>query len=275
MKRPWLLAFAAVAALALAGSAAFALLQSGGKEPAQAKPGLAAISANTPSPSPVLPTETPPPPTETLEPPSPTPAPAAPTAVRAAPSPVPATAPPAPTAALEPCGPAQITVKADFSTQYYMVTGSTVAEINTSLVANGLVATGQRAVGLTAYRTRISSSNCVRADSCAIGSMELDFSGWIILPKHQSPDALEPSLLAAWRNFESLVAVHEGRHATIAREGAAEIRNQLLALGPRANCADLDHEVNRLWNLGLESMARRQQLFHNADAAGQGGLVAR
>lgn len=256
-------------------SVAFAILP--GDDHADRTPS-ARIMESSPTPLPTLdPSPTPVPPTAT---PAPTTAPSAPapTAMPSTSAPRPTTAPrpPPPATAIDPCAPPEVAIQSNFTQATYQLTGATVDELNASLMASPLSdSEGERAVALTEYSFRLTGARCARAGSCAVGQMTIALNGKVTLPKWDPPAGATGALITAWTNFMNKTSVHEGRHVTIAKEGADDLKNQLLAIGPRVNCEELDHQIDIAFRLATEAVGRRQLAFHVADKIGVGGVVAR
>jgi predicted secreted Zn-dependent protease len=155
------------------------------------------------------------------------------------------------------------------------VSGMTVDEINASLDANGPVVDGQKAAGVTRYSYGLNGSFCTSGGSCRIGEMNIHADILVTLPRLTTLAAISPQLRAAWEQFYETVRVHENRHVTIVEEGMAEIRRRLLLLEAQPSCDAVDRAVDQVWLLGSTQMEQRQQAFHAADSAGQGGSVVR
>ena len=168
-----------------------------------------------------------------------------------------------------------VAVTSSFREGYFYVSGSTLEEIGDSLFARAPVVDGELAAGVTEYGFNIRGSRCAQASSCSLGTMTIDVVGRVTLPRHMNPASIAPEAVPVWEQFVDEVKVHEYRHVTIVQEETGSIRRQLLALDPQPNCADMDHEIDKVIAWGMSSLERRQEIFHLADEAGIGNIVAR
>jgi predicted secreted Zn-dependent protease len=166
-----------------------------------------------------------------------------------------------------------VTITSNFSESYYAVTGTTIDELNASLRASPLRVGGQVALGVTGYKLAISGAACRQGSACVVGQMQIDIEGSVTLPQHAAPASMPKDVATIWAAFANLVKVHEYRHVKIVEEGAAEIKRQILALPPQADCPSVDREVEDLWDRGSFQIEQRQEAFHIADAMGAGGSV--
>ena len=168
---------------------------------------------------------------------------------------------------------ASVTIATTRSDATYDVSGTTVEQLNASILANAPKNEGQVAAGLTEYSYGLDGSYCAKPGTCSTGALEITADVQVTLPRLTSQ--LAPDLRQIWDNFANAVSVHEGRHVTILLEGLDEMKRQLLLVQPQPNCDALDHEINKVWLLYSSSMENRQRAFHAADSAGQGGSIVR
>src|SRR4029453_2870781 len=87
----------------------------------------------------------------------------------------------------------------------------------------------------------------------------------VMLPRHETPDALPADLRGRWESFVARVAAHEQRHVDIYLEGAKAMTARLE--GPRAavSCADLEKAIDAEWRAQQADIERAQTEFHAVD----------
>jgi predicted secreted Zn-dependent protease len=158
-------------------------------------------------------------------------------------------------------------VETNVSTTYYLVRGETTAAIFAAIDANGLAATsGQRAVGMTSADWKLTSGDVnAGAVPCVFPSLTIVLHLAVMLPRHETPDAMPADLRDRWERFVTRVAAHEQRHVDIYLEGAKAMKARLEALRTAVSCADLEKAVDAEWRAQQADIERAQTEFHAAD----------
>jgi predicted secreted Zn-dependent protease len=190
-----------------------------------------------------------------------------------APPPEPAVSAPSVTADVSDGCEENVQITTSRSDQTYDVTGTNIDEIADSLSANAPLIEGEPAYGLTEYSYGLDGSFCAGAASCGLGEIEIAAQVTVTLPNLTTFEQLSSDVAQVWSDYAGQVSLHEDRHVRILEEGLAEIKRQLLLIGQRTDCAAIDHEIDKLWNLAAGQLEQRQRAFHIADAQGRGGLV--
>jgi predicted secreted Zn-dependent protease len=155
----------------------------------------------------------------------------------------------------------------------YDVTGTNLDEIAASLEANAPQTAAGAAYGLTEYSSGLNGSFCSAPGSCSLGEISITSDVTVTLPNLTTFNQLSSDVAQVWSDYAEKVAVHEGRHVRILEEGLDDIKRQLLALSEQPDCTTLNHEIDKLWDLGGSQIEARQRAFHVADAQGRGGLI--
>ncbi len=160
-----------------------------------------------------------------------------------------------------------VAVETSVATRYYPVRGTTTAAIFAAIDANGLVeASGQRAVGVTSARWKLTSGDmAVHAVPCVFPSLTVMLDLVVMLPRHETPDDLPADLRGHWEGFVARVAAHEQRHADIYLEGAQAMKARLEATRTAVTCADLEKAIDAAWRAQQADIERAQAEFHAVD----------
>ena len=162
------------------------------------------------------------------------------------------------------------TVRSD---QTYDVAGTNVEEIADSLSANAPQVEGGPAYGLTEYSYGLDGSYCTGTADCGLGEILITADVVVTVPNLTTLGQLSSDVAQLWSDYAEQVSLHENRHVLILEEGLAEVKRQLLLIGQQADCASLDHEIDKVWAFASGQIEQRQRAFHAADAQGRGGLV--
>jgi predicted secreted Zn-dependent protease len=155
----------------------------------------------------------------------------------------------------------------------YNVAGTNLDEIAASLEANAPQTAAGTAYGLTEYSSSLNGSFCSAAGSCSLGEISITSDVTVTLPNLTTLNQLSSDIAQVWADYADQVSVHEGRHVRILEEGLDDIKRQLLMIGDEPDCETLNHEIDKVWNLGGGQIEARQRAFHIADAQGRGGLI--
>jgi predicted secreted Zn-dependent protease len=155
----------------------------------------------------------------------------------------------------------------------YDIAGTDLDEIAASLEANAPQTASGTAYGLTEYSSSLNGSFCSAPGSCSLGKISITSDVTVTLPNLTTFDELSSDVAQVWSAYSEQVAVHEGRHVRILEEGLDDIKRQLLTIGHEPDCTALNHEIDKIWDLGGSQIEARQRAFHIADAQGRGGLI--
>lgn len=109
---------------------------------------------------------------------------------------------------------------------FYDVTGSTPAELWSSMRAAAPLAGQQPAYGLTSWnvtwRTRWGGTG-----QCRVTFADVQLQMRVTMPRWTPPADASPELVAQWETFIRALAVHEAGHASRAAEAARQVRRAL------------------------------------------------
>jgi len=123
----------------------------------------------------------------------------------------------------------------------YIVSGSSAAELNRSLRANG---PGQ-AVGRANYDWKYSFSYKRRNGKFAITDVKVSQSVHILMPEWKGYDKASRCLRQSWDRFYKNLLKHEQTHVRIGADVAGRIRKALRGIGPAESEAALKDAVRK------------------------------
>src|SRR5215831_1545310 len=152
-----------------------------------------------------------------------------------------------------------VAVETSLTTRDYPVHGTTTAAIFAAIDANGLVESGQRAVGVTSAQWKLTSGDVnARAVPCVFPSLTVRLDLVVMLPRHETPEVLPAELRGRWERFAARIAAHEQRHVDIYLEGAKAMKERLEATRTAVTCANLEKAIDGEWRAP-------QAAFHAGD----------
>ena len=152
---------------------------------------------------------------------------------------------------------------------YFNVGGRTAAELDDELARRGpqMKSTGSRHPGATQMKFSGSVTYEESGSRCKVQSARVTLHTKIILPNWTARKRAGQGLAIIWDTLSRDIKRHEERHAEIARQYARRLEAGLVALRPRATCADVQVEVTRLSDKLLAEHDRAQMSFDRAEAA--------
>ena len=159
-----------------------------------------------------------------------------------------------------------VAVETSLTTRDYPVHGTTTAAIFAAIDANGLVESGQRAVGVTSAQWKLTSGDVnARAVPCVFPSLTVRLDLVVMLPRHETPEVLPAELRGRWERFAARIAAHEQRHVDIYLEGAKAMKERLETTRTAVTCANLEKAIDGEWRAQQADIDRAQAAFHAGD----------
>ncbi|HXH22256.1 MAG TPA: DUF922 domain-containing protein [Dehalococcoidia bacterium] len=133
----------------------------------------------------------------------------------------------------------------------YLVAGDTEAAIRASLDAHGPgsrppSASGGagRFDGLTEWSLAWSFRFERGAGFCLLAAADVFLDVTVIVPLHESPDALPPALGQKWQSFIATLETHEFGHVARQRAVARELAAAFNGLPPAPTCQELSQQLS-------------------------------
>jgi predicted secreted Zn-dependent protease len=160
----------------------------------------------------------------------------------------------------------EILLDNSLDTTYYDVDGTTTEAIFSHIEQNGPTdGAGKRGSGLTTVIWGYEWQGGPEVGECLIRSMTIQAEMVITLPRHVAADSLSPEIRGNWENYEASVATHEQTHVDIYEEGAEQIRQRMLAIGPQPSCDELEADIKQVWSEEQASINIQQDSFHQQE----------
>lgn len=148
------------------------------------------------------------------------------------------------------------------NTTYYEVQGKTVTEIKTSLNNNSpIFENGRKFHARTNWNFKWNFSWQEFSNSCKITSVKTSLDIKYIFPKLTNYSSLSPSLKKQWDQYYQALVKHEEGHKNLAIKAAKDIENNILQLGQKNTCQNLEKEANNLGNKILQESNKQQQKY--------------
>jgi len=136
-----------------------------------------------------------------------------------------------------------------WSTNYYTVTGTNLAEIHESMNQARPWKDSSNFVGLTDWRIQWSYEVVPTPAGCRCSSFTTRTTILTTLPRWTPPDSASREVKAAWQQFITALGEHEMGHARLALAALADMHRQVKGLGEPSSCEALGKSI--------ESTARR------------------
>jgi predicted secreted Zn-dependent protease len=164
-----------------------------------------------------------------------------------------------------------------WTTNYYSVTGATLAEIRLSLNQSRPWKNKFRTDGYTAWRIDWQFNVTTSAGGCRCSSFTTTTAITITLPRWTAPTNASQSVHQIWERYITALGRHEAGHAQIARSAADEIHKRVNALGEGSNCDGLKQTINDLADGLLVDFRRRDAEYDQRTNHGatQGAVLPR
>ena len=155
------------------------------------------------------------------------------------------------------------------STNHYVVTGSTPAEVRNSI---DRARPGGRASGTDAlttwkinWRSRVSTVN----GQCQLDSLTVETTISIVLPSWRPPTNAPPQMLKRWASYYSALQKHELNHAESGKLAAKELRRRISEVPPQTDRRSLQSQIE---NVAAEVIAKYKQRDADYDRETAHGL---
>jgi predicted secreted Zn-dependent protease len=151
------------------------------------------------------------------------------------------------------------------SVEYFDVGGVTAAEIFNEMRSNGpnISQSGAHALAATHADYRHESEMAYRGDGrCATINLNVSLNLIYQIPRWTDEAEASDAVRAWWNALIERIWIHERGHAQIARDGARDLQDALLAAPSAANCDDLRSDLRRTMQRVLaKEIEPRQRQF--------------
>lgn len=156
-----------------------------------------------------------------------------------------------------------VSTSTQVTTDYYLVRGSTAAEIDRDIRDKGPMRGHALAVAAISFEP-VSVLQEVSEEQCRFKTAKFRVVANVTLPRWADRNASDDrALRSAWSNLSRYAKVHEDTHVRIAETFARELGNEIEALEPRKTCERLDRDAKRVVQR-IEREHNRAQLAFDA-----------
>jgi predicted secreted Zn-dependent protease len=160
----------------------------------------------------------------------------------------------------------EILLDTSLETTYYDVEGTTTEAIFSHIEQNGPTdGAGKRGSGLTTVNWGYEWQGGPEVGECSIRGMTIKADMVVTLPQHVDVDSLPADIRGNWENYAASVATHEQTHVDIYEQGAEQIRQRMLAIGPQPSCDELETDIKNVWSEEQASINNQQDMFHQQE----------
>ena len=149
--------------------------------------------------------------------------------------------------------------KLQWTTNYYSVTGDTLAEIHHSLRQGRPWKDKFHGDGLTDWRVDWRFSLAESADGCRIRQFTTTTTITITLPRWTASTNAPPNVRKAWERYIAALGQHEAGHAQFGLAAAAEMQKGMKSTGLEPACETLKEKINGLCQRIVEDYKKRDK----------------
>jgi len=151
------------------------------------------------------------------------------------------------------------------SISYFMVSGTTPAEIYRSIVRKGPRVDGDKAIA-SAKATATQDGRLMQSGGvCRVTDYRVKLNFTITRPRIRNEKVLPASDRALWKQFTGFVEAHENEHKQVWLSCAAELERKVKAISA-PDCEKTAARANALWKKMLANCDARQKSFDAAQA---------
>lgn len=159
-------------------------------------------------------------------------------------------------------------VRVQTRTRPYQITGSTAAEIWSSIQARGPRQAGGRYAAYTDVRLRWTYRYAPRGGACVVTEAQVDGMIEIHLPEWQAPAGADPELVTRWDRFVRSLRRHEEGHQQLGTESAQAIHHAL-ASARAPSCQGMDAVADAAARAVDREYAERARAYDHATGFGR------
>jgi predicted secreted Zn-dependent protease len=160
------------------------------------------------------------------------------------------------------------------TTNYYSVTGLTLAEIRESM-EGARPANVRPLEAHTAWRVDWRFNTQPTADGCRCSAFSTRTSITITLPRWIAPTNAAQSVMETWGSYQLALGRHEDGHAQFALAAAAELSKRALEAGETADCESMKVKLTAMAHEILEAYRKREVEYdeRTRHGAAQGAVL--
>ncbi len=153
---------------------------------------------------------------------------------------------------------------------YYMVEGYTVDDIWTDILAKSPVQqNGRQYAAHTKWDVSWQFWWLDKEGSCVISRVTTRLEVTYTLPRLKPGSPIPDSVVARWDKYYAALFDHELGHKNLGSSAATEIEDQILNMGPRGSCEQLESDANKI---GKSVIAKYSRIEKDYDRNTNHGL---
>jgi len=154
------------------------------------------------------------------------------------------------------------------TTNHFMVTGSTEAEIRKSINRGRPGGPNSSTDALTTWkvnwRTRVSTVN----GQCQMDALTVETTISVTLPSWHPPTNAPPQVVKRWLAYYTALQKHEMNHAESGKLAAKDLRRRVLEVPPQADCGILQRRIQAVADEVIAEYKQRDVDYDHATAHG-------
>ncbi len=161
-------------------------------------------------------------------------------------------------------------VETSVNNVYYMVEGDTARDIWADVLAKSPVRqNGKQYTANTRWNVSWQFWWRDNSNSCKISRVTTRLEVTYTLPRLNRTSSVPDSVVAEWDAYYAALFEHELGHKDLGSRAAAEIENQILNMGVRGSCEQLESDANEI---GKSVIARYSRIEKDYDRETNHGL---
>ncbi|MFN3627810.1 MAG: DUF922 domain-containing protein [Parvibaculum sp.] len=161
------------------------------------------------------------------------------------------------------CAGAMAAPKSTTQYKYYPISGGSAAELYIAMMKRGPHVNGDQAYASTTA-TQTLDGRFIRASTCRLHDINLNFQFTIRLPKLASTEGLSKTTRERWEAFSQFLRKHEETHRSIWLACAADFEKRAMAV-KAATCEAADAEIARLADQARIACNKKHDAFDAAE----------
>ena len=148
------------------------------------------------------------------------------------------------------------------NTVYYQVEGSTAEDIWADVIAKSPVKHNvKQHVAYTRWRVNWQFWWYDHGSSCEISKVKTKLDVTYTLPRLKQNASTPQSVTAHWGKYYAALLDHEQGHKGLGVKAAIEIENQLLNMGPRHSCEQLELDANTMGRNVIDKYSQQEKEY--------------
>lgn len=152
--------------------------------------------------------------------------------------------------------------------EYYLVFGSTAAELRQSMRQSGPASGGRRWDGYTRWNVRWSFRYAPEAGACRISEVRVEYSSTIIMPRWRPPPNASAMLRRDWDAYIRALRSHEEGHRNIGADAARQIVQRIRSV-TAPTCALIAERANGVGRQTLDEYRVVQRQYDEETGHGR------